>query len=202
MKLLEDCTFCNAKLGDRSQIYERTIIETPNFRVFPTLGQIAEGYLLIVPKEHYACVGSMPEPVLDEMIELKDEVDKRLTGAYQKPIYFEHGVIGQTVLHAHMHAVPCEHDAHITSNFNSNFANYKFINSIKDLKDIWQKKGVYLYYEAGSEKAVFYTDIMPMYARIVVAGTLDVPERANWRTMDRKLDDEMIQRTLDKLRKK
>jgi diadenosine tetraphosphate (Ap4A) HIT family hydrolase len=201
MKLLEDCNFCNVKPGDKSQIYERTIIETPNFRVFPTLGQIAEGYLLIVPKEHYACVGAMPEPVLDEMIELKDEVDRRLTEAYQKPIFFEHGVIGQTVLHAHMHAVPCKPDNYMMRFFDYNLGNYEPIESIKELRNVWQKHGVYIFFEADSNKSVFCSNIPPMGARIALARALDVPERANWRTMDRKLDEELIERTMAKLKR-
>jgi histidine triad (HIT) family protein len=204
MKTLEGCTFCEVAPGAKSGIYERTIIETPNFRVFPTMGQIAEGYVLIVPKEHHACIGAMPEPVIDEFIELKDRVDKLVTEAYQKPIYFEHGVIGQTVLHAHMHVIPFNDDFRedfIERRFKSQFDYREPIQSIKDLKDIWKNFGVYLFYESHDKQEAYVTDIVPMYARIVVADALEVPERANWKTMDRTLDEKLIESTLKKLRK-
>src|SRR5207253_952486 len=57
------CDFCDefagglrnafAKLyGDLIQA--RTLVATKEFRVIPSLGQIVEGYLLVVPAKHYA----------------------------------------------------------------------------------------------------------------------------------------------------
>lgn len=201
VKLLDDCAFCIDQPDNKSDIHERTIVQTPNFRVFPTLGQIVEGYVLIAPKEHYPCMGAMPEVLLDELVQLKDEANIRITNAYNKPIYFEHGVIGQTITHAHMHAMPFPPDKDLFEVYYKSFPRYRELDSIKELKDIWKKEGVYLYYEINTHKFAFFTHIVPQYARITVAEALGVPERANWRTMDRTLDEELIQNTLERLKK-
>lgn len=77
MKLLQGCTFCINDSEAETDIKKRTIIETPNFRVFPTLGQITEGYVLIVPKEHHAAVGAFPNELFPELKDLKDDVKKK-----------------------------------------------------------------------------------------------------------------------------
>jgi diadenosine tetraphosphate (Ap4A) HIT family hydrolase len=204
MKNLEGCVFCDVKPGDKAQIAERTIMETPNFRVLPTLGQISEGgYLLIVPKEHYYCIGEMPEPVIDELIDLKSEVDKKISANYSPPIYFEHGGIGQTVFHSHIHAIPSSslHPRNIFLQMAKDFKGiYAFTDSLKDLRDVWKNHGIYVYFEARGLGTAFYTNIEPMYARIVIAEKMGVPERANWRTMNRALDDKLIAETIQKLK--
>lgn len=202
MAFLDGCVFC-ADTPEKEAKLTESVVESDNFRVFPTLGQIVEGYLLIVPKEHYACIGAMPEPILEELIELKQEVDKRVTKAYQKPIYFEHGGIGQTIFHAHMHVIPFppEKEDKVFEVYRKDFPINRRLASLKDLKDVWKKDGMYLYYEVNDHKFAFYTHIVPMYARIVVANALGTPERANWRTMSRELDNKLIQDTLKKLKK-
>lgn len=52
----------------------------------------------------------LSDKLIDEYLELKEKVDKAVTTAYQKPMYFEHGIVGQTVPHAHMHCVPSDRD--------------------------------------------------------------------------------------------
>ncbi|MEK6887303.1 MAG: HIT family protein [Nanoarchaeota archaeon] len=202
MKVLPGCAFCiNGPEFDKDS-NERTIIETPNFRVFPTLGQITEGYLLIVPKEHYASVGSLPKEMFPEINEIKKEVGKRIKKAYDKnPTFFEHGGIGQTIYHAHVHALPFPDNVDLFDNYHKDFPFFERINSLDNLADIWNTRGNYLFYEINGNMFAFYTPVKPMYARIAVANALGVPERANWRTMDRKIDEEMIQRTLEKLSK-
>jgi len=79
-----------------TDLVKRTIIVSLRFRVFPTLGQIVEGYVLIALKEHYPCLGGLVEDELKEFIEIKDETDRRIRKAYPSgpPVFFEHGVIG------------------------------------------------------------------------------------------------------------
>lgn len=201
MAFLDGCVFCADTPEKRAKLTER-VLESDNFMVFPTVGQIVEGYLLIVSKEHYACFGAMPDSILDELIELKKEVDRRVTKAYQKPIYFEHGGIGQTIFHAHMHVIPfpMEKEEKVFDAYRNDFPINRRLNSLKDLQQVWKKDGMYLFYEVNDHKFSFFTHIMPMYARIVVANALDTPERANWRTMDRDLDNRLIESTLQKLK--
>jgi len=200
MKLLENCDFCVANSDPAHEVAKRTIIETENFRVFPTLGQITEGYLLIAPKEHYCCLGAMPDDRIDEFIELKEKTAEKIKKFYNPPIFIEHGVIGQTVLHAHMHAIPFPPEKDLFEEYAKTFPKYRKLDSIRELKDVWTKEGVYLYYEINTHKFAFFTHIVPQYARIAAAKKLGVPERANWRTMPRELDEILIRNTIEKLK--
>ncbi len=200
MKFLENCDFCIANSDPSHEVAKRTIIETENFRVFPTLGQITEGYLLIAPKEHYSCIGAMPDEKIEEFIELKEKTAEKLKKVYGPHIFIEHGVIGQTVLHAHMHAIPFSPEKDLFEEYARNFPRYRKLESIRELKDVWNNEGVYLYYEINTHKFAFFTHIVPQYARIVVANKLGVPERANWRAMPKELDELLIRNTIEKLK--
>ena len=200
MKFLENCDFCIDKSDSKNRLAWRTITETENFRIFLTLGQIVEGYLLIAPKEHYSCIGAMPDKQIDEFIALKEKIGNKLQKAYGPAIFFEHGVIGQTVLHAHMHAIPFPYEKDLFENYAKIFPKYRKLDSLKELKDVWTKEGVYLYYEINTHKYAFFTHIVPQYARITVANALGVPERANWRAMPRELDEILIKNAIEKLK--
>ena len=200
MRLLENCTFCADPSETERDIIKRTILETEHFRVFPTLGQIVEGYILIAPKEHQPCIGALPDSELVEFEGLKDEVGRRIQRAYGNHIFFEHGVIGQTILHAHMHAMPFPFEHDLFNLYFRQFPRYKKLGKFNEIKDVWKKEGVYLYYEINEHKFAFFTHIVPQYARITVAAALGVPERANWRAMPRELDDALIEQTIQKLK--
>ena len=200
MPFLENCSFCVDSSDSKNEVVRRTIVETENFRVFPTLGQIVEGYLLIAPKEHYPCIGAMPDEQIEEFINLKENVGRKLQATYGPSIFFEHGVIGQTVLHAHMHAIPFPNEKDLFDTYFKTFPRYKKLDSLQELKDIWNKEGVYLFYEINAHKFAFFTHIVPQYARITVANAFGAPERANWRTMPRELDDILIRNAIEKLK--
>jgi len=54
---MADCVFC-----DRAQFEDRLVGETKDFFVIATLGQITDGgYVLLVPKEHIACMGALAD---------------------------------------------------------------------------------------------------------------------------------------------
>ncbi|HII71232.1 TPA: HIT family protein [Candidatus Woesearchaeota archaeon] len=200
MSMLEGCPFCLTD-PSKSDIPERTVLETENFRVFPTLGQIVEGYLLVAPKEHYASVGALPDEMYGELEEVKDRIDLRIRREYCPPIWIEHGGLGQTVFHAHLHAVPFPPERDIYERYSKDFPEAMRIHGFRDLKRVWNERGHYLFYEINGFQFAFVTKIVPMYARLVIADELGVPERGNWRTMDRELDERMIAETVRKLRR-
>lgn len=205
MKLLENCAFCidypNYAKFTKGIEPERIIEETNNFRVIATLGQILGGYIVIAPREHYACIGAMPEDMVKELAFLKDDYDKRITKKYSKPVHWEHGVIGQTVLHAHMHLIPFPEGKDLFARFRKDFPEYKELSSLLELKDIWKEKGVYVYYEdRNNKKHAFFTNAFPMYARYVSAEELGVPEKGNWRNVPRDLDWILIRETVKNLK--
>ena len=93
------------------------MFESDNFVVFPSLGQIVEGYLLIAPKKHYIGVSGIPKELYPELEEVCKKVRNKLSEVYCVPLFFEHGPHkeskgGCCIDHAHIHAVPVKTDSH------------------------------------------------------------------------------------------
>lgn len=114
------CDFCNERVGIETvynKIYgnrNRIVYETELFMVFPCLGQLREGHLLIVSKEHINAMGMLDK---DNLKELENLI--LLIGNFYKKTYnmsvlcFEHGVLdddgssgGCGIYHMHLHLVP------------------------------------------------------------------------------------------------
>src|SRR5260370_34630175 len=114
------CEFCNELSGGsensfarhyRSLLQERTILSTTNFCVVPSLGQIVEGYLLIVPRLHVRTFSIMPAELLAELSRLTDTVAEIMSHNYAPPLIFEHGTLnaqagGCGIDHSHFHLSP------------------------------------------------------------------------------------------------
>lgn len=94
------CVFC------AHDSLDVVLAETEHFLVIADHAPLAEGHLLIVPRDHYACYGALPQSFDDEARELRERASRFLTDTYRTPIFFEHGVFRQTVFHAHLHALP------------------------------------------------------------------------------------------------
>lgn len=108
------CKMCHIICHKNSNkfAYDKPIISTPNFIVIPTIGQIVEGYLLILPKRHILSMGELDTDSWIELKELKSNLRKILENEFGPVIFFEHGSIpesnkaGNSILHAHMHVCP------------------------------------------------------------------------------------------------
>jgi diadenosine tetraphosphate (Ap4A) HIT family hydrolase len=118
--LRADCDYCDEFLGGfhntfRSlyggAIESRVLHKTQNFRVFPTIGQLVEGYLLIAPERHYAAIDEMPCELVEELADLCTSLEAIVSQMYGPTVWFEHGVRGPVnggcgIYHAHLHFMP------------------------------------------------------------------------------------------------
>ena len=95
------CPFC-----DRAA-RPHVLYDTPDFYVMADIGPLVEGHTLIIARPHLRCLGVMP-PELDAVfLLLKDAVGAFLRRTYgTEPLFWEHGVFGQSVFHLHMHCIP------------------------------------------------------------------------------------------------
>src|SRR2546421_13104667 len=91
------CAFCNR--DDISYIFK----ETANFLIAADHAPLVEGHLLIIPKQHYTCYGSVPAELDTQLFALKHEVRQFLNRFYAPAVFWEHGIFRQTVFHAHLH---------------------------------------------------------------------------------------------------
>lgn len=192
------CTLCNeiSKQKEGNLCYElfnrqvnRVIAQTKNFVVLPTIGQIVEGYLLIVPKKHYFCIGAIPSNYLQEFIMLKKECKRILLEIYGTgTIFFEHGSVdveitcraGCCIDHAHLHVVPVDLDLH--NKISQKYKEVK-ISKISELQRYHKSKRAYLYYEnCDGQKYVFDAPVVvSQFLRMILAEELGSPDLWDWR---------------------
>ena len=119
------CSFCSsAELGHefRTEWWNTPLLETNNFVVWPSLGALVPGWLLLVPKRHALCLATLKGDVATELEGLESHLRSQLASSYGLPVNsFEHGPaqpgdpVSCTVDHAHMHVVPTQVELKLTA---------------------------------------------------------------------------------------
>lgn len=196
----DNCVFC-----DRSQFEERLCGETKEFWIIATLGQITDGgYVLLVPKRHVECVGAMAEPEADRLGSLVDVTRGILYKEYRKvSVVFEHGIVGQTFKHAHIHVFP--ENVFLSDRIFRDFPNSgtSAITDLHTISVLYSKinKPYLLLKQFGHLWNVTWDPLAPLqYLRTISAEALGRPERANWRNMDPELDKKLWSETVKRLK--
>jgi diadenosine tetraphosphate (Ap4A) HIT family hydrolase len=194
-----NCEFCDEFAGSLSNSFHaryqgspgsRFVLSTDNFHVFPTIGQIVDGYLLAVPKRHYAALDEMPQVLWVEFERIYDRVRWTLSNLYGPCIAYEHGarragVGGCGIYHAHLHVVPLARASDPIELLKLKFPYEEFA----DLSEIGkQSAGLtsYLFYQDSDARLyVFDTGPLPsQYMRKVLANALGQQDW-NWRDAGR-----------------
>ena len=193
------CTFCNF-----SNIKDRTIATVDDFHIVVSRGQITDGgYLLLIPIKHTSCLGNLDKTRAHKLNELTQQLSLILETEYNSPVTcFEHGVVGQTIPHAHLHLFPAR--INLKSHVENDFPGLK-IERVKDfsaLQKAYHKTNQeYLLWTAPrNQKLVCWNPpAPPEYFPLLTARLLGVPERGSWKDIDHKLDHELTQKTMEKL---
>ncbi|PIY69049.1 hypothetical protein COY90_02740 [Candidatus Roizmanbacteria bacterium CG_4_10_14_0_8_um_filter_39_9] len=94
--------FCQAETVLKDVIIHRT----DNFFVVHDGFPLVEGHLFLIPKFHQDCFLNMHKKYLREYEALIKMIVAFLRDQYQDPVLFEHGIIAQTIPHAHLHFLP------------------------------------------------------------------------------------------------
>jgi diadenosine tetraphosphate (Ap4A) HIT family hydrolase len=143
------CPFC-----DRDAM-EIMLAESERFVVLADNAPLVEGHLLIVPREHYTCFGAAPAAFDDELLTLKDQAMRFCADVYRPASFFEHGVFGQSVPHAHLHVVPLGatglgvHELATPGG--------QPVRSLADVRAWYEERGHYFYLESPPNPADPYT---------------------------------------------
>jgi len=200
---MHECPYCNEIGFSEDQNRKIHILyESDNFIVFPSFGQIVEGYLLIASKKHYIGMGQVPQELYTELHSVCARVRQVLSDSYGTPLFFEHGSTserkkgGCCITHAHIHAVPVQID--ILPELSQHF-NYRKIAAFDSLKEQFDTGVPYFFYESNAgERYLFEVpEIVPsQYIRQVIAVKIGKPDRWDWRTY---LGNDEINRTIKKL---
>lgn len=115
----KDCAYCvhihSNHSGRFSINNNRSVYESENFIVIPTVGEFIKGYLLIIPKEHLMSLAELPIDLRNEFLQVLNDVFYmlRLTYPVDDLLVWENGTgnggIGKakdSVVHAHIHIAP------------------------------------------------------------------------------------------------
>jgi diadenosine tetraphosphate (Ap4A) HIT family hydrolase len=134
------CPFCDPA----TQV--SALATTEHFYLLADNAPLVEGHALIIPRDHYACFGALPISWDDELLALKGHVERFEIERYRPAIFFEHGVFGQSVYHAHLHAVPLGPsglDVHALA-----APDGRPVEGLADVRDWWETQGQYFYLES------------------------------------------------------
>jgi diadenosine tetraphosphate (Ap4A) HIT family hydrolase/8-oxo-dGTP pyrophosphatase MutT (NUDIX family) len=122
------------------------LVETPRFLVVCDRTPLVPGHLLIIPRPHLACYGALPRPLHAEFRALKARVADFLTETFGPPVFFEHGLVAQTVPHAHLHAVPLPDGVALLPTLRDSHA-LTPARGLASLRRWYRERGPYVYYE-------------------------------------------------------
>lgn len=196
---------------DRNSFVERLIFENDYLYIIASVGQIEDGYTLIIPKTHKICLGDLSD---EEMIAvsnwlrrlldaMKEEYMYEYVVLGRRPVFFEHGDVGQTIKHAHLHVVPTHVD--VLSYVAKSLGEGKETASLNDLRKVRESHRYYIFCTDRLGKMFVFPVSDPekiprQYLRLVLAKLVGRPERANWKTMDMGIDFTLWSSTRDRLR--
>jgi histidine triad (HIT) family protein len=107
VKQNDNCVFCKIVKGE----IKSEIVKTGNsFIAIKDANPVANGHLLIIPKQHYVTLLDIPNNLAEELLKFLKELASELLG---KKLGDGFNVImnnlepaGQFVMHAHIHVIP------------------------------------------------------------------------------------------------
>lgn len=174
----ENCPHCGANFF----ALKHPLKETDNFWVVCDVHPISKGHILIIPKSHLSCIGEYPPALYSEFINLYNEFSEFIEAKFGSVSTFEHGKIGQTVFHSHIHLVPFKGSS--LEIVPEGVEKISKINDLNELVEIYKRDGAYLFFSIG--KSLWIVDISiaaPRFFRDRFAAALGHTERGNWKEM-------------------
>lgn len=177
-EIRRNCPHCDPN----SSALKRLLLETEYFRVVCDMHPLVEGHVLIIPKEHLVAVGEYPDSVFQEFVQLYERLSKFIRQTYGVISTFEHGKIGQTVFHSHVHLLPFSGSVVDIIPEGNNYVTA--IKSLDKLRTIFQSQQKYLFFSIENKKYLVDTTLgAPRFFRDRFAKALGHPERGNWKQM-------------------
>jgi diadenosine tetraphosphate (Ap4A) HIT family hydrolase len=207
-----ECDLCNEINGKdcyfvalyQHQMRNRIVFRASDFAVMPTIGQIVEGHVLVLPFQHYTSIGGLPHSQISELEGLLGLLKRTILSSYGvQPVFFEHGTAcedkesgGCGIYHMHLHAVPLPNGINLKTSISLPM---REITSLFELKGIISAGRSYvLYIDQADNKFVSENARLPsQYMRKTLADALG-SRNWDWRTYER---EERLVSTFDKLSK-
>jgi len=203
---MNKCCLCSKiGAGDNQERWDEPLFSSANFISLPSIGSLVEGWLLIIPKEHFLSFGAMPLHLANDLATFRALVADYLERKYGSLCAFEHGPsrltrqIGCGVDHAHLHLVPI--------NFDLISAAHPFLprnlvwkdSNLDECRSAFVKGLDYLYVEQplGHGRIAVHEEFGSQVFRKAIASHLQIPDQYSWREYPQ---FENIARTINILR--
>ncbi len=167
------CAHCLGGSGLAHPLYDDDL-----FWVVCDGSPLTEGHILIIPKEHIATMSNLSEINFRNYFVLYKKIKSFISIHYGAVAIFEHGVIGQTVFHAHTHFLPFDHS---TEEIMPDKSALRKIANLDEMKSEFEAKRKYLFFENKNQMWLVDTKLgFPRFFRDIFARLLNVEERADW----------------------
>lgn len=183
-----ECNLLKSIITPQTELKSRILTESDHFVVMPTIGAFVEGYVMIVSKEHYECIGKMPEDALHELEQLIIRIKACIRERYNMDVVcFEHGGVsctkraGGCIVHAHLHLVPC--DVPIIGEVQERGLTAIPIHDLSALQAIGKANSSYLYFEdADGQKYIMKENVViSQFFRQLLAHHFGLGSQWDWR---------------------
>lgn len=195
---MDTCHFCDSS----PEGFGASILgETGLFWILRDAHPLTEGHMLLVPKQHVAAVGAYDEEHMEEFRELFEEAKAFLVRHYGRVAWFEHGVLGQTIFHSHVHLVPSA--LAVSEIVPEGPDHVSLIDDVEELKWLLESEGGYLALGIGDEEiSIVDAELAePRFFRTRFANALLNPVRADWRALEtNEAEMKVVRKELDALR--
>jgi diadenosine tetraphosphate (Ap4A) HIT family hydrolase len=192
----ESCVHCDLN----SAALAHPLADSENFRIVCDGYPIVEGHILVIPKEHLSCTGAFSKELFIELEEQYIKVIDFLSREYGLFAVFEHGVVGQTVFHAHMHFMPFK--GALSDIVDAETA--KPLKELRQIRDLYKNTGKYLFLQINDKLNSVDTKLAcPRFFRDLFATYFGNAERGDWKkAFGNKQIVEMMNVDINKLKEK
>jgi diadenosine tetraphosphate (Ap4A) HIT family hydrolase len=175
---------------DKVPPWDQVLFESDNFVVVPTVGAIVEGWVLIVPREPYLCMGAINAELREELQQVVALFAAAIRDCYGEVAAFEHGPscvgtrVGCGVDHAHLHLLPAPRNliADVDNVASANLS-WHLADGLAATADYFRAGIPYLFVEQpiGCSMIADARQAPSQLFRRVVAYQVGSPEKFDWR---------------------
>lgn len=184
-----DLSYFNRYFAQKYNIEQRCVYETKNFACVPSLGSFVEGYLLIVPRQHFLSFREVPYQHYDELNSIINVIAEFYNYCYHSSfVIFEHGSSfdgktgGMSVTHAHLHILPYKQSLiSIISDFD--FIRFENFNAFNENILIRQCEKPYLFFK-DIDGMYYYSEnanIPSQFFRKIICNDLGLQGKGDWK---------------------
>jgi diadenosine tetraphosphate (Ap4A) HIT family hydrolase len=113
---LGDCAFCDPEATASTRLHEGQ-----NFYIVADHAPVAEAHLLLIPRQHLPHLAALPSHLDAEFEQLKALMGGYVGQHHAVATYWENGVFGQSVPHAHLHAISITVDRSLYTHAGNSF---------------------------------------------------------------------------------